>query len=533
MNKRTNVGQQHWLTRTPSIRLKNAVCAACAWVCLSLAHPLALAQTTQPGRAAAPSGLPSLGDISELPSADERRIGERIAREIYQEPDYLDDPVLAEYVQGIWQPLLAAARARGDLSAELDERFAWQLFLVRDRSVNAFALPGGYFGRHISRLLTAQSRQAPWMIGAMILAGLIAAKNPGAANAAIVGSQALSAQGTLNFSRDMEREADRVGYGIMLDAGFDAKGAAGMFEKLQQSARLNDNGNFPYLRSHPLSTQRIAEAQARNQLPSGGFGGSGGFGASANPGARAWVDAMMSARARVLADPGVDRLRRALSEAQTPAPASARTAGVLYGGALAAGKLRDYVQANALVARLQEMSAAVPSGAASGAALAAMSPSGLAALLALELRLSAPGVTSSGNAGSLPPGVPSDLAQVKSRAQLLTYGRALLAAGQPKAVAESLSLWVTQYPNDAAAWQLLATAHGNLGQNVRAIRADAEVRVAQLDYPAALDRLKAAQNLMRSSSGAADFVEGSIIDARSRQVELLVRQQALQDKVDR
>ena len=93
--------------------------------------------------------------------------------------------------------------------------------------------------------------------------------------------------------------------------------------------------------------------------------------------------------------------------------------------------------------------------------------------------------------------------------------------------------WVTAHPKDALAWQTLAIAYGNQGQNVRAIRADAEARAAQLDYTAALDRFKAAQIMMRSNPGSADFVEGSIIDARARQVESLVREQALQDKLDR
>ena len=57
--------------------------------------------------------------------------------------------MIGEYVQGIWQPLMAAARARGELSPELDERFAWEVLLGRDRTVNAFALPGGYLG-HVS-----------------------------------------------------------------------------------------------------------------------------------------------------------------------------------------------------------------------------------------------------------------------------------------------------------------------------------------------------------------------------------------------
>ena len=148
--------------------------------------------------ARAQGGLPTLGDGSDLTSSEERRLGDRIIRELYRDPDYIDDPVIGEYVQGIWQPLMAAARARGELSPELDERFAWEVLLGRDRTVNAFALPGGYLGlhlgligvvgtrdelasvmahelshvtqRHISRLLTQQSRQTPLLLGAMCLA---------------------------------------------------------------------------------------------------------------------------------------------------------------------------------------------------------------------------------------------------------------------------------------------------------------------------------------------------------------------------
>lgn len=505
--------------------------------------------------------LPSLGDNSELSAAAERRIGDRIAASIYRDPDYVDDPVLVDYVQSVWQPLLVAARARGELSAELEERFAWQVFLVRDRTVNAFALPGGYFGvhlglistvsnrnelaavlghemshvtqRHISRLLTQQTKQAPWVIGAMILGALAASKNPQAASAAIVGGQAVAAQNQLNFSRDMEREADRIGFGVMVDAGFEAKGVVSMFEKLQQANRLSDNGSFPYLRSHPLSTQRIGEAQARLQLVP--FGPVGASKAGSGDAAEAlFLHAMMAARARVLADPGVDVLRPMVAEAQQFAGTSQSTvsvlatdkasvgvrgAGALYGGALAAARLRDFGLAQRLIDRLQVLAASNPANADSPGVSQAIE------LLSLEVDLLA---------GKVPPtAVSLDLNQAVLRADLLTKARAVLAAGRAKEVSERLSTWVAQHPKDAAVWQLLAVAYGRQDQSVRAIRADAESRASELDYPGALDRLRAAQSMMRSQPGSADFVEGSIIDTRARQVDLLVKEQALQDKLDR
>ncbi|ABM39215.1 M48 family metalloprotease [Polaromonas naphthalenivorans] len=518
-----------------------------------LAPPLSLAQTAgaAPGRAT--GSLPSLGDNSELSAAAERRIGDRIAVSIYRDPDYVDDPVLVDYLQGIWQPLMAAARARGELPAELDERFAWELFLIRDRSINAFALPGGYFGvhlgligtvgsadelaavlahemshvtqRHISRLMTQQSRQAPWMIAAMILGVLAANKNPNAGSAAIVGGQALAAQGQLNFSRDMEREADRVGFGVMEGAGYASRGVSGMFEKLQQANRLNDNGSFPYLRSHPLTTERIAEAQARVQLAS----------AAAKPSPEKLaaesrtqlLHAMMAPRARILAVPGVDALRTMLAEGQRraaalPAPqpaapavsaATVRDAGALYGGAFAAAQLRDFSAARNLLGRLKPLTADI--GPAAKAA----------ELLAIEVDLLE---------GKIPASAASaDIGKAGSRAELLLQAKALMAASRAPDVSQALQTWVAVHPRDAMAWQLLAVACGQQNQPVRAIRADAESRAAQLDYAAALDRFKAAQGLMRSSPASADYVEGSIIDTRTRQVESILKEQALEDKVNR
>lgn len=463
----------------------------------------------------------------------ERRLGNRIAREIYRDPDYIDDPVLVEYVQGIWQPLLAAARARGDLSPELDERFAWQIMLGRDRTVNAFALPGGYLGlhlgligvvsnrdelasvmahelshvtqRHISRLISQQGQQSPWLIGAMILGALAASKSPDAASAMIVGGQAVAIQNQLNFSRDMEREADRVGYAAMTQAGFDPQGFVTMFEKLQQASRLNDNSAFPYLRSHPMTTERMADMQGRQQLNA----------RAAAPVEPTLEHAMIAARARVLTGPGVDVLQSWVKEANNSTLTSlgvSRRAAVLYAAALASVRLREYDKVPALLSALQEITHGDPKAAR------------LTSLLGAELALA------QGNASravELANTVTGSLA----RPELMLSAQGLVRVGRAREAAQRLQTWVATHPTDAAAWQLLSSAYAAQGQTLSAIRAEAEVHVAQLDYPAAVDRFKAAQELIRTTGNrkeAGAYIEASIIDARTRQVELLLKEQALE-----
>jgi predicted Zn-dependent protease len=90
--------------------------------------------------------------------------------------------------------------------------------------------------RHISRMVTRSNQQAPWMLAAMILGALAATRNPQAGSAVIASGTALGAQQQLNFSRDMEREADRIGFGVATQAGFEPQGFVTMFEKLQLPA---------------------------------------------------------------------------------------------------------------------------------------------------------------------------------------------------------------------------------------------------------------------------------------------------------
>ncbi len=521
---------------------------------------MGLAQVVTDRVSAPAASLPNLGDGSDMTPGAERTLGDRIARELYRDADYVDDAVLMEYVQGIWQPLLAAARQRGDLSPELDEAYAWEILLGRDRSINAFALPGAYFGlhlglvgvvtsrdelasvlahelshvtqRHIARMMTRQSQQAPWLLGAMILGVLAASKNPGAANAMIVGGQAVGAQSQLNFSRDMEREADRAGFDVAGQAGFAPQGFVTMFAKLQQSSRLNDSDNFPYLRSHPLSTERMADMQSRiGQLDTE---------TADRPMARRNVQemdhAMVSARAQVLSNSFVGASRNWAAEVEGAAmgrKTPVQQAAALYGAALAAAKFRDHREAQALWRRLNER---VRNDAAAER---------LAHLLGVELLLAqgdhAGAIRLLGDTGSVE--------DTRGRAVLFLEAQAWVQATPPDGSAaadsrtnpkdakaasglarsiQNLQTWVANNPRDAQAWQLLASAYAAQGRTLSSIRAQAEVNVAQLDYPAALSRFKTAQDWARKNGAGTDHYEASIVDTRTRQVELLVREQALE-----
>ncbi len=116
------------------------------------------------------------------------------------------------------------------------------------------------------------------------------------------------------------------------------------------------------------------------------------------------------------------------------------------------------------------------------------------------------------------------------RAELLLMAQVWIRQGRAAQASAELQSWAVLHPKDAGAWQLLGRANMAQGQVLRGIRAEAEAQVALLDYAAAMDRFKAAQNLVRDSAGSAgvDHIEASIIDTRARQVQLLLREQALE-----
>ena len=526
--------------------------------------------------AVAQARLPTLGDPAseDFSIATERQLGDAIMREIRADPDYLDDPVLLEYLRSLWLPLVAQARVRGNINADVDARLAWEPFLVRDRSVNAFALPGGYVGvhlglmamtasrdelasvlahelshitqRHIARSIANSKHQTLLSLAALVV-GVLAASRAGnssadAANAAIVGSQALAAQGQLNFSRDMEREADRVGFAVMSGAGFASGGMAAMFEKLDQSSRLNDSGGFPYLRSHPLTSERIGEARARmgtsepsrmgTSEPSrmGPSDPSRGGAAAPTAPASALEHTAAQARSRVLMDARFDALRRwqALDGDRVATTVADKLASA-YESALASTLLRDWARADASITTALALVRGVggtPDVRAERAVILLQAQSLLArGEIARALAALAP-IAADGSRPVLLLGAQAALAASASAA----------ASSSTTAVAEALrqrasdlQTWVAVNPRDSLAWTALAQIDERLGLPLRAIRADAESRVALGDLSGAADRLRAGQRRARSG-GAVDFIDVSVIDARLRDIEVQRKKNEVDEK---
>lgn len=481
--------------------------------------------------------LPSLGDAvsQDLDVGSERKYGDEVMREIRLDPDYMDDPVLQEYLVDTWNPLVAAARKLGNITDETADRFAWQTFLVRDPTINAFALPGGFVGvnlgliamtmsrdelasvlghelshvtqRHIARRIAGDSRTGMLATAAMILALLAATRGNGdAAQAAIVTSQAAAAAASLAFSRDMEREADRVGFQVMTTAGYSPAGMASMFERMEQATHLMDSGNYPYLRSHPLTTERIGDARAR-------------------VGTRSYVrplgtleHALMAARARVLMDPRAESwlTLQKLDVGTRDVPGDARgqdQLGARYASALASIKLRDWDRAARAIdsadALLRELG---------GEARAHRALVYLRAELAQAHQQAAVGMAALDSLGP-----------EHSRPMLLQRAGLSLKDPSPlsaRAATEDLQTWVSLNPGDMLAWNTLAQLWDRLGQPLRAVRAQAEARAAAGDLSGAIDRLRSGLRMSRGKD--ADQVEAAVIDARLRTL-LYQRRQVLAD----
>lgn len=255
----------------------------------------AVTNTEPPLMIQAPILLPDMGDASsgDLSTLDEKKLGEQIMREIRRDPDYSRDWVLYDYYNQIGRELVNAAKKQkisgADISGPLAPKF--EFFGVRDPSINAFALPGGYIGihsglvvaadneselasvlgheighitqKHIARSMGQSMDRNLVILASLILAALAAKSSPSAAQGLAMGGQAYAVQDQLAYSRGAEREADRVGFQILQASGFDVNSMATFFQKIQKASGIMDSGVPSYVRTHPLTIERISEMQDR------------------------------------------------------------------------------------------------------------------------------------------------------------------------------------------------------------------------------------------------------------------------------
>jgi predicted Zn-dependent protease len=456
--------------------------------------------------------LPDLGEAarSEFSPQLERKIGERIFNEIrLREPSYVDDAEINDYLNRLGSRLVAASP---------NPTVDCQFFAIRDNTVNAFAMFGGFIGVNTGTLLTAQSeselagvlaheishvtqnhlarqiaREKQNSIATMIAmaVGVLAARsNSQVASAAIASAQAGSIQSQLAYSRDFEREADRMGYQTLASAGYNVRGMGDFFGRLQQAGRVYENNAPVYLRSHPLTVERISDMQNR---------------ADGSP-YRQVADSvdfhLVRARIRVQASGA----REAVGDfgAQLREKKYASEAATRYG--LAYSLLR----AKEVAAAQREVEALL--------ALKLSSP--MIAGLAAETRLA-----SGDQAGALL--IYRDALQryPQSRALVYGYAEALLAAGQYEQSQRFLDAQLPLYASDYRLYGLQARTFALTGKRLQQHRAQAEFYLLQGQLGPAVEQLQFAQQATDGS-----FFEQSAVDARLRELRKLQAEEAKQKR---
>ncbi|MBV8272806.1 MAG: M48 family metallopeptidase [Cupriavidus sp.] len=478
--------------------------------------------------------LPDLGDPStaSLSPDMEKRLGDRIMRDIRRDPDYVSDPLLNDYLNSLGYRLVQAARRQNISGSNGAGTFAtgFELFGVRDRSINAFAMPGGYIGvhtgllvqsdteselasvlgheighvmqRHIARGITNQN-QSMWIaLASMVLAGLAATKSGDAAAALAMGGQGAAVANQLSFSRGAEREADRVGFQIMTAAGFDPQGMPDFFQRLQRVTGISDNGVPSYVRTHPLTSERIADMQDRvRHVP-----------AHKVPNTPEYEFARV--RARVIQEPSPNDLRNVLTvfQAQLNSGASAvRLPAIYYGIAFTNQRLGRFADAEKALAEARRLYGNIP-GATSG--------SPMLDVMAVELARAE---------GRMQDAMTQATATLRafplSHAAALAYADTLIAANRLDEAVTFLRSRTREETGRSEWWALLASAYAAQGKRLQQHQAMAEKYAMDGSYQAAIEQLQIARK-----AGDGDFYTLSEVDARLHQLQLQFKEEKQDNK---
>jgi len=478
----------------------------------SLVFALALSLTAHPPAIA--EELPTLGEVGsdDLTPGQERALGEQIMLEVRADPSYLPDPDATEYLNRLGYELVASSQAR---------HIDFEFFVLRDPMINAFALPGGFIGvhtatilnaqdeselasvmsheighvqqRHIARMIAKQRDSTMIAVGSLLLALLASRAGGQASEAALAVGQAAAIQKQLAFSRDNEREADRVGFQILVDAGFDARAMAAFFTRMQQGTRIYDSVAPAYLRTHPLTVERIADIQGRlKEVRTHQHADSLDFD-------------LVRSRLRLLQD---DSAQGALDTQtyfsdQIAHRSFANETAAYYGLAMAQLRLKQ------------------PRAALDSAMAARRSTQASSAIL--DKLVDEAGFAAAGNDAERETAIKQAHDATArfplSRLTAIEYVDQLQRQGHHRVAIDYLRSQLALTRSDPRYFELLATSHAALQQKTLQHQATAEMYMLQGAPGAAVEQLKLAR-----SAADADFYTMSEVDARLRQISGLLRQ---------
>ncbi len=447
-------------------------------------------------------GLPDLGDVAQagFTPLQERRLGEAIMREIRADRAYYDDAEATDYLNSLGNRLA---------SRSTESRQDFEFFLIRDAQINAFALPGGFIGvntglllaaqaesevagvlaheiahvtqRHIARMLVQQKQSSVATLATLAAALLLARASTQAAEAAFAFGQAGAIQSQLNFTRDNEREADRVGLQILDQAGFDPRGMASFFGRLQRATRVYEGGAPSYLRTHPLTFERIADMQNRTE----------------QLGYRQVADSLefQLIRAKLRAQFDAPRDAVALFEQSLAERRFLSEAASRYGLTASLLRTRDFGRAQTELASLRKLVPANP----------------IVETLTCEFAYRAHGPEKA---------LPCLRAALKTypsyRALVYEYSNALLQANRPAEGLRVVEARLQLITNDYRLYLLQARSYAVLGKPLAQHRAQAEAYVRMGNLAAAVEQLQ-----IGLKSGDGDFYQVSSSESRLRELRKL------------